>query len=348
MIQKLIYKLILIFFPVGAIIIGLNYTVDPANIFSSASYVEGITTILAKGHNVDNISNYDERLLQEQMVKKIPFIPDVVLLGSSRIMQVGGDFFPDKKVLNCGVSHGNIYDIIAIVGLLDSLKKLPNEILLNVDPSLISTTSTDEWRSLQKYYDYFISHYAATDDPSSSISMFTIPKKISSLFSIEYFQSSVKYLLERHSKNYLDVGIKMPVLYGRQADGTVVYSYGYMHGDSLQISENARVTAQRESLGEADPEKQHLLISVLKFLASKNIKINFCMLPYHSAYYKTENLYHSGIINRYESYYRNLAKENGVLLKGNFSPAAYSISDTCFYDMYHSSKFSIKKILIDN
>ncbi|MEJ0081062.1 MAG: hypothetical protein WDM78_08985 [Puia sp.] len=71
-----------------------NYLVDPANIFTSKQYVAGIASILSLGHNVDNISNYNERLLQEQRVLKLTKTPDIMVLGSSRVMEIGSDFFP--------------------------------------------------------------------------------------------------------------------------------------------------------------------------------------------------------------------------------------------------------------
>src|SRR5580698_1852135 len=83
--KKLFYNLSLIVAPLGLLVLGVNYFIDPANIFSGKAYVAGISDVLVKGHNVDNVSNYDERALQEQMVRKLPYRPDVVVLGSSRV-----------------------------------------------------------------------------------------------------------------------------------------------------------------------------------------------------------------------------------------------------------------------
>ena len=64
--KRLLFNLFLIIVPIGLLVVMVNYFVDPANIFSGTAYVSGISDILVKGHNVDNVSNYDERALQEQ------------------------------------------------------------------------------------------------------------------------------------------------------------------------------------------------------------------------------------------------------------------------------------------
>ena len=146
--RNLIFKLLIIIVPVGLMIVATNYLVDPANIFSGAHYVDGIANILTRGHNVDNLSNYDERLFQEQMIKRLHKAPDIVVLGSSRVMEIGSSFFPGETVLNCGVSHGNINDLFAIIGTLDSMNKLPSEMVIGVEHWLICVGGTSEWQSL--------------------------------------------------------------------------------------------------------------------------------------------------------------------------------------------------------
>src|ERR1700761_9668227 len=139
------YKLAAIILSAGLLLVLLNYTIDPANIYSSKKYIGGIAGILSAGHNVDNVSNYDERLLQEQMVTRLHHTPDIIVLGSSRIMEVGTDFFPGRTVLNCAVSHADINDLIAMAGLLDSTGHLPKTIVMNVDPMLIGQGKASEW-----------------------------------------------------------------------------------------------------------------------------------------------------------------------------------------------------------
>lgn len=345
MIKRFLLNIFLILFPVTLIVTLINYTIDPANIFSTNLYIENIAAILSKGHNVDNVSNYDERLLQEQMIHRLNYTPDVVVLGSSRIMQVGADFFPQKRVLNCGVSHANIKDIYAIVGLLDSMKKMPAEILLNVDPGLICKFSSNEWESLDIYYKHFISTQFNDKSSNYSGSQYILRKRISSLFSIQYFQSAVLFLSKKRSKKYTDVGDRLPVSSGRLADGTIAYSYEYMHPDTAVIANNAARRGKESGAGEIDTAQRQLFEKLLDYLKSKNIKVTLCMMPFHPEYYKATNEYHQQQFINYTLYYKDLAFRKRVPIKGNFDGSAYSISESAFYDDSHSSKESLKKIL---
>src|SRR5580658_2331492 len=154
--RSLILKLLIIVVPVSLLIIGINYKVDPANIFTDKQYIAGIADILTKGHNVDNLSNYDQRLLQEQMIKRLQRAPDVVVLGSSRVMEIGSSFFPGKVVLNCGVSNAEINDLYGIVGALDSLDRMPHEMVIGIDHLMLCRGKTSSWQSLYPYHQYLM------------------------------------------------------------------------------------------------------------------------------------------------------------------------------------------------
>ena len=65
-----------------------NYCVDPAQLFSGGNYEQGVADILLSGNNVANVSNYDERLLQKAYVNNLKRRNDVIVLGSSRSMQI--------------------------------------------------------------------------------------------------------------------------------------------------------------------------------------------------------------------------------------------------------------------
>ncbi len=331
--------------PVALLVAMVNYKIDPANIFSTNLYVKGIAEILSAGHNVDNISNYDERLLQEQMISRLTSSPDIIVVGSSRIMQVGNNFYPGKKVLNCGVSHANIKDVAAIIGLLDSLKKMPSEIVLNADPGLISKGGTNEWESLSVYYNYFLSKQAGISNNMESPAIYMFKKRFYSLFSPQYFQSSLLFLGKRRTKKYTDVGNNIPSLYGRINDGTVSYSYEYMHPDSAEMVAKAYDEGKAGHFDAIDTAHVQLLEKVLDYCAEKKVQVKMYMLPYHPAFYTATNKYHQQQFVLYTDYYKTLAAKRNLPLAGSFDPAVYNITGSCFYDDSHSSAESLKKII---
>jgi hypothetical protein len=342
-----VLKLTCIILPFFFLVTITNYIVDPANIFSARKYVAGVADILSKGHNVDNIANYDERLLQEQMVERLPKSPDIVVIGSSRIMEIGSDFFPGKLVLNCGVSHANIHDLIAIVGLLDSFNRIPNQMIINLDPDIVGQGGTLEWQSLMPYHESFWEKRPGGNLMENNHFESYELKKLYALFSFDYFSQSLAFILKGAAKTYSDVQHLRPKEYGRFSDGTISYSFKHMNPDSSQVALDAKITGSRNGIPSLDPEKLELLNLLLNFLQSKKVKIEFLMLPFHKEYYTAVNASHKNLFYTYDSLFRSLAKIRQIPIYGSFDPAMYHIGQSQFYDMYHCSKDAIKKVYVN-
>jgi hypothetical protein len=342
--KALLFKLFVIICPIGLLISSVNYLVDPANIFTSKEYVAGVAEILSRGHNVDHISNYNERLLQEQMIRRLKKTPDIIVLGSSRIMEIGSDFFPGKTVLNCGVSHANIHDLIAISGLLDSLGHLPGELFINLDPELISEKGTSEWQSLSGYHEYFIKKYVYPNTEVRPSYSSNEVHKLLSLFSFAYFKESVNHLFKGDTKKYYDIGRNRPQLYGRFSDGSICYPGTYTHPDTLKIAADALTTGSKEGLSQPDSGKIRLLKALIDFLKGRHVRIHFIMLPFHPEFYEAVNARQSDLFISYYTYFQKLASQENVPVEGNFNSLALHIPGSAFYDMYHCSKDAIKSI----
>ena len=343
--MRIVRKLLLILLPVGMLITVTNYFIDPANLFSSHEYVAGIASILSNGHNVDKVSNYDERLLQEQMVLRLKKTPDVVVCGSSRVMEIGSDFFPSQTVLNIGVSHANIHDVVALVGLLDSMHHLPKLLVMNVDPGLVAHQGTTEWQSLEAYHESFLRKLGL----NSTGNFFRSNKirKLISITSFDYFKQSLAFIIKGTSKQYADVGTERPHEYGRFFDGTVCYSSRYMHPDTLKVATDATRTAIKEGVPGPDAENVKLLDRVIKYLQAQGTEVQLIILPFHFDYYVNANANQPGMFHNYDSIFRTVAAENKITLKGGFNAADFNIERSQFYDMYHCSKEAIKKVILN-
>jgi hypothetical protein len=341
--RRFLFKLSIIVIPVGIIVAAFNFFVDPANLFFPRDYVAGVAGIMLRGHNVDNVSNYNERLLQEQMITRVAAKPNIVVMGSSRIMEIGSDFFPGKMVLNVGVSHANIHDLVAITGLLDSTGHLPEEIYMNVDAGLISEQHTSEWQSIAPYYYYFTRKYVDPKLISQKDNKESYPR-LTAFFSLEYFKQSLEFLLAHGDKHYTDIQVQKPVKYGRFADGSVCYSETYKHPDTIKVASDAAITGAKEGLTLPNKDNIKLLKSLLAFFHQRGIKVHFLKLPYHFAYYAAVNKKQDNLFNHYDTIYNQIAVERQLTITGSFDATRYHMNGSDFYDMYHCSKEAIKKI----
>ncbi len=343
--QHFAAKLALAVVPLAILVTFTNYFADPANLFSGRSFVDSIASLLAKGHNVDGVSNYDERQLQEAIVKRINKSPEVLVLGSSRIMEVGKTFFQSASVMNAAVSHANIHDMIAITGMLDSMGRLPEKVLMNIDPSLVSLAATDEWQSLAVYHTSFMRRQHADTKASIDAQSQHKRKKLYSLVSFSYFRESVNFIAAGKKKTIIDASQEMPPHFGRYADGTICYPYNYTHPDTTVVRSNAVATASKEGLSLPDSNKIRLLEMLTDFFLQRQIKVEWVMLPYHPAYFQTVNAKQQYLFASYDALFRGMAAKKNISIYGNFNPAVSGITEADFYDMYHCSGTSIKKIL---
>jgi hypothetical protein len=338
--KALILKLSLIVIPLGLMIVLVNYKVDPANLFTGPDFTKGIALILNAGNNVENTKNYNERILQSERIKLLGESPTLAVLGSSRIMEIGSDFFPGKRVLNLGVSHASIYDVVAIIGLLDSCNKLPAEMIINVDPGLIGQNGTPEWKDIGEYINYLVKKFKKPyqqNQPDYSLGNFY---KLKALLSIDYFRSSVDFLLERGNKHYYSVGHEIPS-FGRFFDGTIKYPYTYTHPDTFRVAKDAKITAMKEGIPMPETDKILMFKGLLEYLKGKGVKVRLIMLPFHMEYYKTVNEYFDYAFVKMERVLNEIAVQEQISISGSFDPAVFKLQESDFYDMYHCSKQAI-------
>ncbi len=347
--KKLLIKLSIIFIPLGFLIITTNLIVDPANIFSGEKYVKNIASILISGNNADNISNYNERLLQKQMLLMQKQKMQVIVMGSSRIMEVNSAIFPNKKLLNIGVSHANVNDLIALTGMLDTLQLLPQEVIIGVDPFLIckGDKGVSEWQSLKEFHTFFVKKNCnvKTDIIDEEDNVY---KKYYTMITFEYFKTSLEFLIKKHNKNVVNIGNETPKMGGRFSDGSVAYNNLYKHPDTMLVANVAKSMGQKNAIPEIDENKQQLFECLIQYFKKNNIKVTFLMFPFHKNYYEEISKKQTNIFDSYELFYKKLASQNNISILGSFSPMRFNSLNSDFYDTYHISGEAISKFFKNN
>src|SRR3989338_6442097 len=134
-------KKVLLLLPILLVMTGFNYFMDPAGLFRGNDYYEGLAGILLKGNNISNLVNYDDRLLQKYLIEGLPEKKGIVLLGSSRVMQISSDFFPGHTFMNHGVAGASLEDDMAIYWLYRKQGLLPSTVIIGLDPWLLNKNS---------------------------------------------------------------------------------------------------------------------------------------------------------------------------------------------------------------
>ena len=86
---KMLLKRFLFFLPPLSLIIlvGVNYFIDAENLYSQ-QYEKIIARNILSGNHITNISKYNDREFQKQLISQLKECPDIIVIGSSRTMMI--------------------------------------------------------------------------------------------------------------------------------------------------------------------------------------------------------------------------------------------------------------------
>lgn len=332
--------------PFGLMVVLVNYFIDPANVYSSGKYEDKIADIILKGHNAGNLRNFDERHFLQRVVTEINYKPDLIVMGTSRSMIITREFFHDTKFLNCSVSHGNINDFLAIIGLLDSTQKLPKEIYIETSPTFLGESLTDEWMTLHNYRDYAV-HKIGIDDKllaENKYNAFVKTKmKLDKIISLGYFQNCISSLQQGKMKPVKDFDTSEPRSFGRKADCSITRPDSYYKPDTVKAMADAKIYIERNKLPVINATYLQIFKSIILYLKSKGVKITLLNLPFQTDCYHLMEAKNKTFITLQQNII-DFAKEMNVDLKGVFNPDEAGLQRIQFFDPLHCDKKGTMKV----
>jgi hypothetical protein len=339
--KKFIYKASLSTILVLIVLVSVNYFGDAAKLFSS-NYEKVIATILLNGKNVTNISNYDERRLQKELIENLKKTPDIVILGSSRTMLINNEYFIDQFLLNNSVSGASIEDLISIYQIYKSKGMIPGKVIIGIDPWLFNENNNQSrWKTLENEYNEFFEKDLIFNDNLY---------KYKQLLSPSYFQSSIKQLgknsepqatLHRYNKGNTKL-----------TDGSLTYNKLYREASNSKINIQAQNYIQGniysiENFKQLSPKLLKDFELLIKDLKINNIQIIFFLAPYHPTVYDEIKSDYPMVLKT-EEFIRSFARKKNIEILGSFNPTKIGVDENYFYDGMHSKEKGIKIILNSN
>ena len=342
--KTIIYCLLVLLF-----VILVNIIIDPANIISGIEVK--IAEYISEGYNVTNVQNIEERLLQKNIIQNLLYSPSIIILGSSRIMQIGKKYY-GNSCFNNGVSGASIEDLLAIYqlyienGHANSIEK----VVIGIDPWLFNKNNgQNRWESLSNEYYTFIEK----DVPFVN----RIPLyKYSQLVSPSYFQTSVvnipKFIIRlRNKENIMPTYEYNNISFTRLSDGTIEYDLKYRSKTTVDIENEIKNYTSGEIYSlENYFELSNDIINDFNLFINKinenGAEVEFLLMPYPVAVYKyllSNEKYK--IISSVEEYISFFAKENNINIHGSYNPELFNLNTDDFYDGMHLNDNGIRKIL---
>lgn len=333
---------------------GINYSVDPGNIFSKNVLVKTCGQWLLEGHTVAITKNYDERLLQKYLIENDDKGYEVAVFGSSRAMDIGANIFVHETVKNYSVSGASIEDDIALYFLYERLHGKPQKVVIGGDAWLLNANSgQSRWKSVAQEYEYGKGRIEKNGTILGD-GRFDWGKYMQ-LISWPYLKESVRqakkswgennkpeyYLADDKSRVALNAGIICP-------DGTHLPSAEAQAGDAEPLARKyiSGNIYSLEKYEELDDDIQDRFRSFLTYLRGQNIDVVLYLPPYHPivySYLAQNEKYRNAV--KAESFFRDVGAEYGLTIVGSYDPQRCGLSNADFLDGMHMRPEAVVRII---
>lgn len=343
------FSLRLIYFsiPIVAILIAVNVCGDAGGLFSKGELEKELAAYLNDGQNVGNIPNVDERLLQKFLIKDQSDRPDVIVLGSSRSMEIGAQF-STNSIFNHGVSGCSLEDLIAIVQLYRNRGGLPGKILVCVDPWIFNASSGQvRWKRLRaEYNEFFRTRPPVRAEMAESW--------VLQMISPSYFQDSLKLcpgkLFGRAKMTTFENGKTNRLGMGRFFDGTISYAASFLV-DEAEVKRRIKRYTRGDiySLGGFSDLSGRLIDDwdeLIRSVVEAGTIVEFALLPYPAEVYRimVADVRYAGV-GKFEKFLSKYARSNGIRLLGSLDGGKFDLTSQDFYDGMHLRRDSLRKVL---
>lgn len=346
--MKLLVTKIGLFLPILVLVVLLNYFVDPANLFKGKNYEKGIAKILLEGKNIGNIDNYNERFVQKFYINDLSERKDIVVIGSSRSMDINSQLFGVKSFFNNSMPGASLEDYYAIYGLYKKRGLLPIKIIIGIDPWIFDENSKEK-----RWMDISDSFYYASETKSNNFKIikYLLESKLykfSSLLSFSYFQNSIMNLITHQNPGeYYLTDLEEGKDTIRHADNSISYKKSYRDMSIEQSNYLANKYLENryfpENIGNLD-----MFENYIHNLRNDNIRVYFFLPPYHPDVYNTmKSSAKYDVVFKIQEYLETFAKDNKIEIIGSYNPYNLNLSEKDFFDGQHCRNQVINRIFLE-
>lgn len=350
--RQLLLRALPVMFAVSIVTVG----VDPANLFRGTAYERGIATLLAEGKNVAAIGNHDDRLVQRYFAAKLDSAPEVVVLGSSRAMQIRSSAAHGAGFFNASVSEAALEDLEAVSQLYLELETPPRVMILSVDPwDLQETDWLIGWKSLSTERDRILEGMGRDPD-GHRMDRWQALLRYGQALSPSYFQESSRRLIRSLTGDdparsvYFATGdaeLDVPV---KLADGSLVYDTATRLRSSEETERTALEYAVKwrdriDRVSRLEPARQAEFEDFVDHLVGSGVRVIIYLGPYHPttyAYFLRERDLHLG--GAVEDYLRSMAAARDIEVLGSYDPARAGVGPDDFFDAQHVRDSGVAKV----
>ena len=282
--------------PLAALVMAVNSIGDPARVISRGAYERDVAEILLSGKHAAGVSDCDERLVQRLFVDGSRISPQVLVVGSSRVMQLRARNFAPRTFHNASVPSATLHDLLALHELFAS-RGGPALLIVGIDPWMLQPNhGMVGWQTLAPEYGRACQRAGL---PECDEAPFLAGQRrfLRALFSPSYFQASSAVLWRRvvgaealaQPLRAVNDDTAAPEQAVRRADGSLRYAQSFGR-DVQQVRAAAREFGRSFNRGgisfmppAAGPHPNSLrsLEAFLRTIRAGGTDIQLVLAPYH-------------------------------------------------------------------
>ena len=352
--KKLLLKS-LIFVPVLAFMVYVNYSVDPAGLFLGDVATREPAHLILEGSVVANYEKFDTRKLNEAIIAGMDK-KDVLAFGSSRILTLTHDMVGSDNFFNLGVVAADYRDLFGTFYRLIESDKLPKTLILAVDPWFLTQEFEDRRADTEAFngFEELLGGKTASTQKAP-----LLDSRYFALLSPSYFQASVKYYQNKKSGAFVenatevidydkrfecDTIVKMP-------DGSIIYNTAFRQQSIAELDFSIATHANTPSViagGEYDAsvKLEGYFKAMLEYAAEHDVEVVIFLPPYHQDVWariaSDPDEYHS--IFEVEKFLRDVAAEYNLRIYGSYNPQGFELDRYDFYDGVHLKPQAMDKL----
>ncbi len=332
------------------VILGINVKIDSACVLGCEGVISEAAKAIKQGHSVSGLQNFDHRMFHKLLINLSEETPEMIVLGSSRSMQLSSSFFhlPSQKFFNHSLSATFLEDIIGVLSIYDHRGVFPKRVLIAVDPWIFNRVDPhSNWKTLAEEYYALKKKLQKQEEGRSWLGSDRFFGKLKTLSSFNYLKINLT-LNEKVGKLLLDQSPETNAMDIINTDGSWTIPISTRTQDKSKTLKD--LESYQSYLKNYDQISDlDLFEKLITYLQSHQVQVEFFLPPYHPRGYelvKEDKVFR--IILEVEGELRKLAERNKVKVYGSYDPNPLELQDRDFYDGIHAYGTSVRKLFPGN
>lgn len=347
---KFMAQVIIVVAIVLSLIAWINIQIDASQVLTPEMAIHiQMAKLALDGNIVATPENYNERVYQVAIIDEMSYIPDTIVIGSSRGMFLGEEITGFDNLYNNCVSGACMEDYYALLGLYEQkFSTFPKRVIIETSPWVFFAENPEtRWVRNDAYSSSARKLFKRINGYELITPVIKTAEKENPYFSISYFQYNFSVLMKKGLDAFNGELARVSTNEAELAD----YPDGSIRYDAKQENRSesrlARVKATNGGVNYEDVISMTVMSdddiqsyeNLINFLFDRETEIIIYMQPFSVT--QCEYIYEQNTnpaFSMVEEYLHELGREKGIKVVGGYDSRKYNITDDDFIDYMHLDK----------